>query len=327
MKGSSPMISVVMPCYNEAEFIKNSIESLIDKFFLKNCELIVVDGMSKDGTRNIVKSFIRAGLPVSLLNNKERFQAYGLNLGISRAKGKIVIRTDAHCLYPNEYIKRCVELLKKTKASNVGGMMFPKGTSIVQKAIAMAMQHPVGVGDAKFHLGSFTGYVDTVFLGTFWKQLFDEIGHYDVNSNPNEDAELNIRILKAGKKIYLDSSIKVIYFPRESLKELALQYFRYGRGRCYTTLKHKRITSFRQIGPVVLILSIFLSIMLSLWQPLFLLFPLFYLFAVFLTSLWSWPKKCHGLKLRLLIGLAFCVMHISWGAGFLSGFMYQKKSK
>ena len=327
MKDPVPTISIVMPCYNEAKFIKNSIESLIDKFFLKNCELIVVDGMSKDGTRDIVKSFITAGLPVILLNNKERFQAYGLNLGISRAKGKIIIRTDAHCLYPNEYIKRCVELLKKTKASNVGGVMFPKGTSIVQKAIAMAMQHPVGVGDAKFHLGNYTGYVDTVFLGTFWRQLFDEIGEYDANSNPNEDAELNLRILKAGKKIYLDSSIKIIYFPRESLKELALQYFRYGRGRCYTTLKHKRITSFRQVGPVVLVMSIFLSIILSIWQPLFLFLPLFYFFSMLVTAFCIWPEKSHALKLRLLIGIVFCVMHISWGAGFLSGLICQKKSK
>jgi GT2 family glycosyltransferase len=195
-------------------------------------------------------------------------------------------------------------------------MMLPQGTKMVQKTIALAMQHPVGVGDAKFHLGNFNGYVDTVYLGTFRKKLFDEIGLYDPNSNPNEDAELNLRILKAGKKIYLDSSIKVAYFPRESLKALALQYYKYGRGRCYTTLKHKKITSFRQIGPVILVIGLFLSLVLSFWKPSLILIPLSYFLALFLISLLSWPKESIPIKQRLLIGLAWGVMHVSWGMGF-----------
>ncbi len=263
MKDVGMKVSVVMACYNEEKFIKKSIESLVDDYFLNNCELIVVDGMSGDRTQDIVRSFIGQGLQVRLLENKKKLQVYGLNLGIAEAKGKIIVRADAHCLYPPGYIKKCVNLLEAKGVSNVGGMMFPKGTKIAQRAIALAMQHPVGVGDAKFHLGNFNGYVDTVYLGTFWKKLFDEIGLYDTNCKTNEDAELNLRIQKAGKKIYLDSSIKVIYFPRESLKALANQYYKYGTGRCYTFLKHRKITSFRQIAPVILARGLFFSITLN----------------------------------------------------------------
>jgi len=273
-----------MPCYNEKKFIKKSIESLVDDYFLKNCEIIIVDGMSTDGTRDIVQSFIKQRLRGKLLENKLKFQAHALNLGISQAKGRIIVRADAHCLYPAEYIKKCVELLEKTGASNVGGTMLPQGTTTDQKAISLALKHPLGVGDAKWHLGNFSGYVDTVYLGTFWIKLFDEIGLYDANANPNEDAELNLRILKAGKKIYLDSSIKVIYFPRESLKKLAMQYFKYGRGRCYTTLKHRKITSLRQLGPFGLVVGLILSLILSFFCPLlqfFLFFIQFFLFLFF----------------------------------------------
>ena len=327
MKDFFPRASVIMPCYNEEKFIKKSIESLIDDYFLKNCEIIIVDGMSSDGTREVVQSLIKQELRVRLLENKKRVQAYGLNLGISEAKGEIIVRADAHCLYPNGYIKKCVELLEKTNASNAGGMMLPQGTTIVQKAIALAMQHPVGAGNAKFHMGNFIGYVDTVYLGTFRKKLFDEIGLYDANANPNEDAELNLRILKAGKKIYLDSSIKVAYFPRESLKALALQYYKYGRGRFYTTLKHKKITSFRQIGPVILVIGLFLSIVLSFWKPSLILILLSYLLALFLISLLSWPKESIPIKQRLLIGLAWGIMHVSWGMGFLSYLIFWRKIK
>jgi glycosyltransferase involved in cell wall biosynthesis len=325
MNDSTPQVSVVMPCYNEEKFIKKSIESLIDDYFHKNCELIVVDGMSSDGTRGIVQSFIKQGLRARLLENKEKIQSYGLNLGISEAKGEIIARADTHCLYPKKYIKKCVELLKTTKSSNVGGVMYPQGTSTDQKAISLALKHPVGVGDAKWHLGNFYGYVDTVYLGTFWKKLFDEIGLYDINCRTSEDAELNLRILKAGKKVYLDSSIKVIYFPRESLKKLALQYFNYGRGRCYTTLKHRKITSLRQLGPVGLVVGLFLSIILGFSWRLFLLFPLFYLFTLLLIALLSWPNEKIPLKQRLLTGLAWAIMHIAWGTGFLSGLIFRKK--
>ena len=325
MKDFIPRISIVMPCYNEEKFIGKAIESLVDDYFRKNCELIIVDGMSNDGTSKVVQSFIKQGVRLRLLKNKKKVQPYGLNLAISEAKGEIIVRADAHCLYPPRYVKKCVKLLETTKASNVGGMMLPQGKTIVQKAIALAMQHPVGVGDSKFHLGNFKGYVDTVYLGTFRKKLFDEIGLYDTNKT-NEDAELNLRILKEGKKIYLDSSIKVIYFPRESLKKLGVQYFLYGRARYYTTLKHKKITSLRQIGPVILVVSLFLSTLLSLWQSLFLFLPFSYLLVLSLASLFSWLKRSIPFKQRVLMAISFFIMHISWGAGFLSGLMF-KKSK
>jgi glycosyltransferase involved in cell wall biosynthesis len=325
MKDFVPRVSVIMPCYNEEKFIENSITSIIDDFFLKNCELIVTDGMSSDGTRDVVQSFINRGFSIKLLENPNKIQSYGLNLGISEAKGEIIVRADAHCLYPAGYIKKCVDLLEKTKASNVGGIMLPKGTSTVQKTIALAMQHPVGVGDAKWHLGNYSGNVDTVYLGVFWKKLFDEIGLYDTNCKTNEDAELNLRILKAGKKIFLDSTIKIIYFPRESLKELAVQYFRYGRGRYYTTVKHRKVTSFRQLAPVGLVVGVLFSVILGFFWPLFLLFPVSYLLTLFLTAMFSWPRKKIRLKQRLLIGVAWALMHTSWGLGFLSGLVLKIK--
>lgn len=324
MKGFVPKVSVVMPCYNEEKFVKKSIESLIDDYFLKYCELIVVDGMSSDGTQEIVQSLIKQGLPIRLLDNEKRIQANGLNLGISEARGEIIVRADAHCLYPPGYINKCSELLEKTGAANVGGTMLPQGTSMDQKAISLALKHPMGVGDAKWHLGNFNGYVDTVYLGTFKKELFDEIGLYDTNFKTNEDAELNLRILKAGKKIYLDSSIKVIYIPREAMKDLILQYFKYGRGRYYTTLKHRKITSLRQLGPVGLVVGLFLSIILSFFWPLFLLFPTLYILTLLLTAIFSWLKNKISLKQRLLTGLAWAIMHTAWGTGFLSGLFLKK---
>ena len=322
MKNPSPSISIIMPCYNEERYITPALESLIDDYCLKNCEFIVVDGMSEDKTQDQVHSLMKKGLSIRLFKNRKKLQVHGLNLALSKARGEFVVRVDAHCLYPPGYIQKCMELLKTKDALNVGGMMIPRGKGTTQEAIARALTHPIGVGNAKWHLGNYTGYTDTVYLGTFRRELFEDIGFYDPNSHPNEDAELNLRIIKSGGKVYLDSSIQVIYFPRESLKELGRQYFHYGRGRCYTTLKHRKITSYRQIAPVLLVIGLFLSILLSFFQPAFLLGPLSYVLAVLLIPLLSWPKQSVPLRQRVLTGLAFLVMQVGWGLGFLSRLIF-----
>jgi glycosyltransferase involved in cell wall biosynthesis len=332
-----------MPCYNEEQFIARAIESLVDDYSQENCEILVVDGISTDGTGDIVISLIKRGLPIKLFENKKKLQAFGLNLGLSKAKGEFIVRADAHCLYPPGYVKNCVELLElkeKEGVANVGGVMKPLGTHLVQKSIAVALQHPLGVGDAKFHLGTRSGYVDTVFLGAFKKKLFEDIGLYDEEAHPNEDAELNLRILKARKKIYLDSSIKVIYFPRESFWALAKQYFRYGQGRAYTTWKHKKMTSWRQVAPPILVIGVSISTVLGFIKPLFLLFPIAYIVFTLTAALGSrFPRRVGNeiskgskilfagdeekrdfpsISMRFLIFAAFEVMHVCWGIGFLT---------
>jgi succinoglycan biosynthesis protein ExoA len=313
------LVSVVMPSFNEETYIRQAAESLTDDYFRENCELIVVDGKSVDRTREIVAGLQHAGIRLKLLENENRTQAFGLNLGIMEARGKYIVRADAHCIYPPGYVKSCVTLLEKTGAGNVGGMMLPKGKDDYQKAIALAFQHPLGVGDAKWHLGNFQGDVDTVYLGNYRRDLFKKIGLFDTNCRTNEDSELDLRILKAGKRVYLDSTIQVIYFPRETFRKLVKQYFFYGKGRAYTTFKHKKITSWRQLAPQCLVLGLPVSLILSLWQPLFVLFPALYVGAVFSISLLSWRKSREITeKQRLLMAAACILMHVSWGVGFLA---------
>lgn len=331
-------MSIIIPCLNEEGFIRRAIESLLDDYFREYCELIVVDGMSDDGTRAVIESFIEKGLRIRIFENRDRTQAFGLNLGIKKAEGEIIVRADAHCVYPTDYIKNCIELLMETGAANVGGVMLPEGIDDGQKAIAWAFRHPVGVGNARWHLSHYRGFVDTVYLGVFRKELFDEIGLYDTNCKTNEDAELNLRILKAGKKIYLDSSIDVVYYPRESFPKLARQYFFYGKGRAYTTLKHKKLTSWRQAAPVVLVIGLAASIGLGFWQPAFFLVPATYLGYLVVIAQLSWRKrggsgsglgseKKISVKQRFLIAAAWAVMHVCWGVGFVAHCMSRLREK
>jgi GT2 family glycosyltransferase len=177
------------------------------------------------------------------------------------------------------------------------------------------MNHPIGVGDAKFHLGRESGYVDTVYLGTFRKELFKKLGYFDPYQN--QDAEFNLRILESGGKIFLDNSIKVDYFPRSSLGGLISQYFNYGRGRCRTTLKHRRFTSFRQLVPILLVLGLFDSFFLSvLGSYLFLLVPVLYAAAMFFFGFLALGRSSRRFSRSISLALIFGSMHVSWGIGF-----------
>lgn len=322
--------SVVMPCLNEEPYIRKAIISLLDDDFRERGELIVVDGMSSDGTRDAVKEFLGEGYQVRLLDNPHKTQAWGLNTGIKAAKGKFISRADAHCIYPRGYVKRCIELLEETKAEAAGGMMWPVGRGAAQKAIAMALRHPVGVGNARWHLGNYKGFAEAAYLGSFRKQLFDEIGFYDTHCQANQDGELYLRIMKTGGKIFVDSSIKVIYFPRRNLRELAAQYIGYGKGRAYTTWKHRRFSSWRQAGPLVLVVGLPVSVGLALGTGVWwwLGVPLGYVLSLLGISMVSWRKKRDenkllgriDLKTRFHVAAAWAVMHVIWGVGFIYNF-------
>lgn len=316
--------SVVMPCLNEEPYIRRAIESLLDDDFREKGELIVVDGVSSDRTREIVREFIGKGVQVKLLENTHKTQAYGLNLGIQEARGDVILRADAHCVYPPGYVRDCIRLLGESGAEAAGGRMWPVGKERVQEAVALALRHPVGVGDARWHLGNYKGFAESAYLGTFRRELFEEIGLYDTNCRANQDGELYLRILKAGGKIFLDGSIKVAYFPRRTLAGLAGQYFRYGKGRAYTTWKHRHMTSWRQAGPPLLAAGMAGSLAagVTAGEPWFFVGPVLYglgLFGAAFVGFRNEEEECGGRQIttRLLVTLAWAIMHLSWGAGFL----------
>ncbi len=331
------LFSVVMPCFNEEKFIETAVRSLADQFVIDNGEILIVDGMSCDGTREVIEKIAADGIPLRIIDNEKRLQSFGLILGIEAAAGEIIVRADAHSIYPPDYVKNLVSLLKEKDAENVGGCMLPVGRTVVQKSVAAAMQHPVGVGDAKFHLGNFEGYVDTVYLGCFRKKLFSEIGTYDPAAYPNEDAELNLRILKAGYKIYLKGDIKVEYFPRNSFRALMRQYYRYGKGRAYTTTKHGKVTSFRQMVPPLFLIMFIFSILitagallspqsgiLSLMKYSFPVFITGYLGGLSLAAFCIPGKKKYSFSVKFIMVPAFMIMHFCWAAGFLATYLFKR---
>lgn len=320
MSVREPEFALVIPCLNEEAALGRALESLVDDDVRAKGDVIVVDGGSADRTREIARGYADRGWPVRVLDNPGRLQSHGLNVGIGATSAPVIVRADAHCLYPEGFVRRCLADLREKSADYAGGVMWPEGATPFQKTAACAMRHPAGVGDARYHLGGSSGWsAEGAYLGAYRRGVFEKVGGFDPAAHPNEDAELACRMGKAGLKIWLDGNLRVTYFPRTTLGALARQYFNYGRGRRYTTRKHGRLGSWRQAAPPALLFILAGSLIAAPFFPAALIVPGLYLAGLAAAAfvLPCGTREKLGVKTRLIP--VFATMHLAWAAGFLAG--------
>lgn len=320
---SSPFVTVVMPIRNEADFIEQAIRSILDNVYPKDkIEVIVVDGCSDDDTRQIVREMTQKDPRVTLMENPGRIVSTALNIGLRASRGEVFIRVDGHAEIPPDFIRKSVNCLAEhPQAWVVGGYWTTVARGYVGKVIAAATQSPAGVGGAKHRLGNFDGWVDTVPYGAHHKWILDKIGYFDEELVRNQDDEFNRRVILAGGKIWMSSSICSTYYSRSSLKKLWRQYFQYGFWRIRTLQKHGKPATPRQVVPLLFVIStILLAAGGIAWRPLWwMLAALLGLYAVGLAygTLDVWKKI--GCKYTLLAPLVFVILHFAYGVGGIWG--------
>ncbi|MDY6836578.1 MAG: glycosyltransferase family 2 protein [Thermodesulfobacteriota bacterium] len=317
-----PRVSIIIPMRNEEAYIGTCLQSVVEQDYpVTLLEVLIVDGMSEDSSRNIVQSFSNNCPYIRLLENAEKATTCALNIGIREATGDIIIRVDAHCLIEPDYVRSCVRELGNTDADNVGGPMRPIGKSFVQKAIALAMSHPFGVGGGRFHYSEKEMFVDTVYLGAYRREVFERIGLYDEEAHYSEDDELNYRITRSGGRILLSPRIRSHYYPRTSLAGLWRQFFSYGMGKTRTMRKHGRPITWRQLIPPFFVLSLIAGFVGFLADTRFALLLFGVLGSYFMLAVIAAAKigMREGRRFFLIMPVVFAVIHASYGMGFLTG--------
>lgn len=320
-----PFVSIIVPCYNEDATIRHLLDSiLVQTYPRERMELIISDGMSTDRTREVIAAFQieHADLAVRVLENSVRTIPSGLNQAIRESRGEIIVRLDAHSIPIPEYVELCVSAHQSGKGDNVGGVweIHAGAETWMAESISLAAAHPLGAGDAQYRLNAKAGAVDTVPFGSFRRGLIDKIGGFDETLLANEDYEFNTRVRESGGTVWLEPSIRSVYFSRGTFGKLALQYWRYGFWKFKMLKRYPQTLRWRQALPPVFVLSLIVLIVLSLWI-VFVRYLLAALLFIYVISL-----GLAGLKLAfekqkgfLLWGLplATTTMHFAWGAGFL----------
>ncbi|MGA2323108.1 MAG: glycosyltransferase family 2 protein [Sedimentisphaerales bacterium] len=320
---SMPFVSIIMPIRNEADFIGRAIRSILDNDYpIDRIEVLVVDGMSADGTRDTVQQLCEQDNRVSLYDNKRKVVPSALNIGIRNSKGQILIPVSGHAEVANDFIKQSVQQLQKNpEVWCVGGPVETVSTTYIGKAIATALTSPVGIGNAMWRLGNYEGYVDTLAFGAYWRWVFENIGIFDEQLVRNQDDELNLRLILHGGKIFITPKIKSRYYARSNMRKLWRQYFQYGFWRIKTLQKHRRPATIRQVIPLLFVLSLMIlsltGFLLKFFWWVLLAEVAFYVLGLAIGSIDVGRKA--GWKYALLAPLVFIILHLAYGLGGLWG--------
>ncbi|HEY9899020.1 MAG TPA: glycosyltransferase family 2 protein [Pantanalinema sp.] len=323
MSASSPSISVIVPCRNERRHIGPFLEAVLAQELEGIAmEVLVADGMSDDGTREVIADYARRHPLIRLIDNPERTTPLALNRAIEAARAEVVVRMDVHTVYAPDYVRQCLAVLVESGADNVGGAWHAEGKTYVQEAIALGFQSPFSSGGAASHSPDFEGEVDSVYLGCWRRSVFEEVGRFDPELVRNQDDELNLRLVRSGRRVYQSPRIKSRYFPRASLSALFRQYAQYGYWKVRVIQKHRLPASLRHLVPGGFVLVLLLLAALSAFSAparwLLLAVGGLYLLAnaAISTLTCSAPGR---LKYLPLMPWVFAAFHFGYGYGFLRG--------
>jgi cellulose synthase/poly-beta-1,6-N-acetylglucosamine synthase-like glycosyltransferase len=337
-----PEVCIIIPERNENPSIRTCLEAVLAQDYPQALvSVLVVDGLSTDGTREILAEYARGHPNLQVVDSPRKVVPPGFNLAVRCTQAEIILRVDGHTVIAPDYVRQCVAALRRTGADNVGGRMNAVSTTRFGWAVAFATSTPFGVGGSRFHYSQEEEWVDSVYMGAWHRRVFEKIGLFDEELVRDQDDEFNYRLRAAGGKILLDPKIKSEYTVRSSPAALWGQYYQYGYWKVRVLQKHPRQMSLRQFVPPLFVLSLLASAFLAITSifhlPLtehwslntipFLLLTGIYLLANFAASLWTVINKARAahsalrsaLYSLLLLPLVFSILHISYGLGFLVG--------
>lgn len=316
MPGEAISISIVVPCRNEARGIAEALDSILAQDLSGfTWEVLIADGMSDDGTREILKRYTCAEPRIRVIDNPRRTVPAGLNAAIRGACGDVILRMDAHTSYAPDYVRRSVETLCQTGAANVGGPARTRSHGYWGGAIAAAYHSPLACGGARFHNPEYEGWADTVPYGCWRKATLMDLGLFDETLVRNQDDELNLRLWRAGMRVWQSPAIVSWYRPRGSLRQLFQQYFQYGFWKVAVIRKHRLPASWRHLVPAAFVLAVVLlpAVSLKLWAAMAACYLAVCAGAAVVAA------RRYGWRLLPALPLVFLVYHTAYGSGFLAG--------
>ena len=299
-------VSVIMAAKDAMDTLPRALQSIAAQSYPHIVEIVVAAG-DPDTAK------VAAEHGATVVDNPAGTTPAGLNQALRRSTGQVVVRCDAHAIFPAGYVSRAVETLERTGAASVGGMQVPVGDTFWERAIAAAMASPAGAGDARYRIGGEEGPAETVYLGVFSRVILERLEGYDESFLRNQDYELNHRIRESGGVVWFDPELKVEYRPRGSLAALARKYFRYGQAKRQFARKHRRALRWRQLAPPLLVVVLAASLLVSPWFGWALLVPGAYLSGLILAGS-ATVKRTREAAFGVPFALA--AMHLSWGLGW-----------
>lgn len=319
-------VSVVMPVLDEGPHLREAVQRIYDDGYPGELEIVLAVGPSRDDTEAVARALEEENPGLRVVPNPSGRTPQALNAALRATTHPVVVRVDAHGFLPRGYIQQAVTLLETTGAANVGGQMVPEGRTPVEQAVARAMSSVLGIGGAPFHIGGDPGPADSVYLGTFRRDVLERLGGFDETLPRAQDWELNYRIRQAGETVWFHPDLRVRYRPRSSLRALARQFHGSGRWRRAIVQRHPSTASWRYLAAPAAVTAVAAGLVTAAVGAALgsgsavavgLGVPATYVGVVVVGSAVVGRDLAPAALLRLPVVVA--TMHMTWGAGFLRG--------
>jgi len=335
---NQPKVSVIIPTLNEILHIEGLLNGILAQDYPPGKrEFLILDGMSTDGTREVVSRYEDKFPEIQMIDNQGVTAPKALNIGIQKSTGEVVIRMDAHCKYPPHYISTLVNQLYSLKADNVGAAWrtIPGAPGTIPLAISIGMAHKFGVGNSDFRTGTTEiKEVDTVPFGCYRRDVFERIGLFDEELTRNQDDEFNARLIRSGGKIFLIGHLRIDYFARETLKKAADMFFQYGLFKPLVNKKLGSSATLRQFAPPLFVCAWLAVFIWAFFSPVFPFFPLISLLLSYFVPSFFFGVQAALRKrkpvLIILLPFVFAAFHFAYGLGYWKGiflfYLFSQKS-
>jgi succinoglycan biosynthesis protein ExoA len=310
-----PEVSVLVPVLNGMRHLEESTRAMAAQRGPSCIEFLMIDGGSTDGSREFLERLTRGDPRFRLLDNPGRTTPRALNIGLAAARGEFIARMDAHTCYPEDYLMRGLERLRRGDVEHVSGPPVPVGTDTWSRRIGVALRTSLGTGRADFRDVRRERAVFSGFAGVWHADRLRALGGWDEGWPVNQDVELAARLRAAGGRAVSVPAMAAYYRPQHSLAALARQYARYGYYRAKSAVHHPASRRpAHTLCPAVVIGTV-AAVAPGPWRRPARAGLVAYSTAVAITSMRvSLPAAD-----RLALPPVFVTMHFAWGAGYLSG--------
>ncbi len=332
--GTAGPVSVIMAVRDAERHLAESVSHVLSQKYPGQLELVLAVGPSRDKTEELAKRLAAADPRITVVSNPSGQIPSALNAAVGASRHEIIVRVDARSRLPAGYIAAAVRTMRETGAVNVGGVRAAEGVTPFERAVAWAMTSPFGVGTSRYNTGGPAGPSDSVYLGAFRREAIEGVGGYDEQYLRAEDWEMNHRIRRAGGLIWFQPELRVTYRPRAHVRELASQYFLYGRWRRVIARRHPGTMNLRYLTPVAVVLALLagtlagiagvvgLGINAAGWWPWLLTacfgIPFAYIVGVLVVVARAGTDGRLGGPALTWLPVVLATMHVCWGAGFLT---------
>ena len=311
------LVTVVIPARNEAATIGEVLASVLGQSHT-NLQVLVVDGASTDGTREVVEKVAASDGRVELVSNPDRVIPLALNLAVDRARSRWLVRVDAHCRIPDDYVEKVVARLRTGEYGGVGGRKNGRGHTAAGRAIAAVMGSKFGQGNSVYHYGVEPTTVDHIPFGAYPVDVVRELGGWSETQLVNEDFEFDYRLRQTGRELLFDPAIEIDWDCRQSVPDLFRQYRRYGSGKVQTLQSHPESAALRHLAAPTMIAGLVAAAVLvpfrrTRWLGLALAAPYIGIVAAGTVTT---VGHVTGTREKLWVAPAFVALHVGWGIGF-----------